>query len=85
MPKWLTPSRLVLASFALFIILGAALLAMPLMQGHGEVGLLDCLFTATSAVCVTGLITVDTATAWSPWGQGLILVMLQAGGLGIMT
>jgi len=85
MPKWLTPSRLVLASFALFILLGAALLALPMMQGPGGVDLLDCLFTATSAVCVTGLITVDTATAWSPWGQGLILILLQAGGLGIMT
>lgn len=85
MPKWLTPSRLVLASFALFILLGTALLALPMMQGPGGVGLLDCLFTATSAVCVTGLITVDTATAWSPWGQGLILMLLQAGGLGIMT
>ncbi|MCF8043405.1 MAG: hypothetical protein K9K65_14455 [Desulfarculaceae bacterium] len=85
MPKWLTPSRLVLASFALFIILGAALLSLPAMQGPEGVAPLDCLFTATSAVCVTGLITVDTATAWSSWGQGLILVMLQAGGLGIMT
>jgi len=55
------------------------------MQGPDGVGPLDCLFTATSAVCVTGLITVDTATAWSPWGQALILVLLQAGGLGIMT
>ncbi len=85
MPRWLTPSRLVLASFALFIVLGAALLYLPLMQAHRGVGFLDCLFTSTSAVCVTGLITVDTATAWSPWGQGLILVLIQAGGLGIMT
>lgn len=85
MPSWLTPSRLVLASFALFILLGAALLTLPVMQGPKGVGPLDCLFTATSAVCVTGLITVDTATAWSPWGQTLILVLIQAGGLGIMT
>jgi trk system potassium uptake protein TrkH len=83
--NWLTPSRLVLASFAAFILLGAALLCLPIMQAPAGVSPLDCLFTATSAVCVTGLITVDTATAWSPWGQGLILVMLQAGGLGIMT
>ncbi len=85
MPNWLTPARLVLASFAAFILLGAAALYLPLMQGPSGVGLIDCLFTATSAVCVTGLITVDTATAWSSWGQGLILVLLQAGGLGIMT
>ena len=85
MANWLTPSRLVLASFAAFILLGAALLYLPVMQSASGVGMLDCLFTATSAVCVTGLITVDTATAWSPWGQGLILLLLQAGGLGIMT
>ncbi|MCF8033811.1 MAG: TrkH family potassium uptake protein [Desulfarculaceae bacterium] len=85
MPNWLTPSRLVPASFAAFIVLGAALLYLPVMQAPDGVSLLDCLFTATSAVCVTGLITVDTATAWSPWGQGLILMLLQAGGLGIMT
>ena len=85
MSNWLTPSRLVLASFAAFILLGAALLYLPAMQAPEGVGFLDCLFTSTSAVCVTGLITVDTATAWSPWGQGLILVLLQAGGLGIMT
>lgn len=85
MPVWLNPSRLVLASFAALILGGAFLLNLPWMQGPHPVSFLDCLFTATSAVCVTGLITVDTATAWSPWGQGLILVLLQAGGLGIMT
>jgi trk/ktr system potassium uptake protein len=83
--SWLNPSRLVLASFAALILLGAALLSLPMMQGPQGVSALDCLFTATSAVCVTGLITVDTATAWSPWGQLLILMLLQAGGLGIMT
>lgn len=58
---------------------------MPVMQADRPVPLLDCLFTATSAVCVTGLITVDTATAWSGWGQALICLMFQLGGLGIMT
>jgi trk system potassium uptake protein TrkH len=55
------------------------------MQGKVPVSFLDCLFTATSAVCVTGLITVDTATAWSSWGKSLILLLIQMGGLGIMT
>ncbi|RJX30582.1 MAG: hypothetical protein C4525_12705 [Desulfarculus sp.] len=85
MPIWLNPSRLVLASFAALILAGAFLLDLPIMQGPRPVSFLDSLFTATSAVCVTGLITVDTASAWSPWGQALILVLLQAGGLGIMT
>lgn len=65
--------------------MGAGALYLPAMQGVRPVSLLDCLFTATSAVCVTGLITVDTATAWSAWGQGVILLLLQLGGLGIMT
>ena len=55
------------------------------MQAHASVSFLDCLFTSASAVCVTGLITVDTAAAWSPWGQAVILLLLQLGGLGIMT
>jgi trk system potassium uptake protein TrkH len=51
----------------------------------GDVGWIDAFFTATSAVCVTGLITVDTARAWSPLGQGIILALIQLGGLGILT
>jgi trk system potassium uptake protein TrkH len=78
------PTSLLLGSFGGLILLGTFLLRLPPLQAE-PVGLLDCLFTAASAVCVTGLITVDTATAWSPWGQGLILLMFQLGGLGIMT
>lgn len=51
----------------------------------GRAGFVDTLFTATSAVCVTGLITVDTASAWSPFGQVVLLVLIQAGGPGILT
>ncbi len=72
-------------SFAGLITLGTAALMLPAMQAPGGVSWVDCLFTATSAVCVTGLITVDTATAWSGWGQGVILCLIQLGGLGIMT
>jgi trk system potassium uptake protein TrkH len=72
-------------SFGGLIILGTALLYLPVMQAGPPVSLLDCLFTATSAVCVTGLITVDTPVAWSGWGQSLICLLFQMGGLGIMT
>lgn len=81
----LGPSGMLLGSFGGLIVLGAAVLALPVMQGANAVSLVDCLFTSTSAVCVTGLITVDTTTAWSGWGQGTILVLIQLGGLGIMT
>jgi trk system potassium uptake protein TrkH len=72
-------------SFGGLIILSTGLLSMPVMQAGSPVSWLDCLFTATSAVCVTGLITVDTASAWSGWGQALICLLFQLGGLGIMT
>jgi trk system potassium uptake protein TrkH len=81
----LTPARLLVISFAGLILLGGGALALPVMQADGGTGWLDCLFTAASAVCVTGLITVDTATVWSGWGQTVIAVLMQVGGLGIMT
>ncbi len=57
---------------------------LPICQ-KAEVGFLDAFFISTSAVCVTGLATVDTATAWTIWGQATILILIQLGGLGIMT
>jgi trk system potassium uptake protein TrkH len=72
-------------SFAALILVGTLVLYLPVMQGPRPVSFLDCLFTATSAVCVTGLITVDTPTAWSGWGQVVILCLFQLGGLGIMS
>lgn len=73
-------------SFAGLILVGTALLSLPIAAADGRpVGILDALFTATSAACVTGLITLDTATAWSPVGQGIILALIQLGGLGILT
>lgn len=81
----LTPARLLVGSFAGLILLGGAVLALPVMQADGAVSWLDCLFTSASAVCVTGLITVDTAVAWSGWGQAFIALLMQVGGLGIMT
>ena len=80
----LTPARSLVSSFALLVCLGTALLYLPGMTTK-PLSFLDTLFTATSAVCVTGLIVVDTGTAFSGWGQGVILVLIQLGGLGIMT
>lgn len=77
--------RLFVLTFAILILAGTALLALPVSGTHGSVGLLNALFTATSAVCVTGLIVVDTAKDFSVFGQCVILVLIQLGGLGIMT
>lgn len=81
----LSPAILVLA-FALLIFIGAGLLILPVSSASGEVTpLMDALFTSTSAVCVTGLVVVDTGTHWSFFGQAVILALVQLGGLGFMT
>lgn len=80
------PARTVVAAFAVATAAGAVLLALPWSSGTGEsVGLVTALFTATSALCVTGLAVVDTGTAWSGFGQVVILGLVQLGGLGITT
>lgn len=80
------PGRLIGGSFAAAIVLGALLLRLPAARsGPGAASWLDAFFTATSAVCVTGLTTVDTAGHWSTFGEIVILLLIQAGGLGIMT
>lgn len=80
------PVRAVPAGFLAVILLGAGLLSLPFAQtGDGQQDTLAPLFTAVSAVCVTGLITVDTAVHWTPLGQGIILGLIQVGGFGIMT
>jgi len=82
----LNATRLVAASFGVVILLGTILLALPISTRSGEsVGLLSALFTATSATCVTGLVVADTALTWSGFGQVVILLMIQLGGLGFMT
>jgi trk system potassium uptake protein TrkH len=72
-------------SFAAAILAGTLLLALPVSAVGPPVTVLEALFTATSAVCVTGLTVVDTGTRFSPFGQWVILGLIQAGGLGIMT
>jgi len=84
--KTFNPAKYLVLSFALAVLAGAILLYLPLSSAPGrETTLLDALFTATSAVCVTGLIVVDTGSHFSAFGQAVILVLIQLGGLGIMT
>lgn len=80
-----SPQRILLSTFSLAILLGTLLLMTPWAQTSGRVGWMEALFTATSAVCVTGLIVVDTGTAFTVFGQAVILLLIQVGGLGIMT
>jgi trk system potassium uptake protein TrkH len=79
------PEGLLVTTFAGLIAVGTLILWLPFCHADDEVGPLDALFTATSAVCVTGLITRDTATEFSRSGQAVILVLIQLGGLGVMT
>ena len=80
------PGRVIAAGFASAITVGTLLLSVPFATASGNrAPLVDALFTATSAVCVTGLVTVDTGTYWSDYGRAVILLLIQLGGLGIMT
>ena len=82
----LTTFQVISAGFLSFILIGTLLLMLPFASTvHGSVPFADCLFTATSAVCVTGLVVRDTATAWTPFGQAVILILIQIGGLGVVT
>lgn len=82
----LHPVRSVPLAFLAVILLGAGLLMLPASRtGAAEDVVTTAFFTAVSAVCVTGLITVDTATFWTPFGQGVILGLIQVGGFGIMS
>lgn len=84
--KPLKPAQILVLGFAIVILIGSFLLNLPIASnGHGSVGYVNALFTATSAVCVTGLAVVDTGTYWSAFGQTVILILIQIGGLGFMT
>ncbi len=78
------PATLVIVSFALADLMGTLLLVLPFMH-QGPLSLLDAFFTATSAVCVTGLTVVNTAETFTRAGQTVILALIQLGGLGVMT
>ena len=82
----ITPAQVVILGFLFQILIGACLLSLPVATQSGEsVPFLDALFTATSATCVTGLVIHDTALFWSPFGQGVILLLIQVGGMGVVT
>ncbi len=81
----LPPAALIGLGFCLLILTGALLLALPACSHGPRLGLVDALFTATSAACVTGLTVVDTGSHFTPLGKTVILLLFQAGGLGILS
>lgn len=82
----LNPFQTIIIGFAVLILLGAILLLLPISSKSRIVTPFNqCLFTSVSAVCVTGLVVVDTATHWSVFGQVVILLLIQIGGLGVIT
>lgn len=83
--RFISPVTLPILSFAGLILIGTLLLLLPAAANGPRLALVNALFTATSATCVTGLIVVDTGSRLSPFGQWVVLVLIQCGGLGIMT
>ncbi|MCM3700588.1 TrkH family potassium uptake protein [Paenibacillus macerans] len=81
-----SPPQILVLGFALIILLGSLLLMLPISSTTGEtLPFVDALFTATSATCVTGLVVRDTGTYFSTFGQVVIMLLIQVGGLGFMT
>ncbi len=90
MPFWkserVSPAQIIILGFLFLILGGALLLTLPIAtNGPGGASFFDALFTATSATCVTGLVVHDTALYWSPFGQLVILLLIQIGGMGVVT
>ena len=84
--RWMRPERVMALGFLALILLGGVLLSLPCAAQNGRsIGLGNGLFTATSAVCVTGLVAVDTGTTFSLFGQITLLALIQIGGLGFMA
>ena len=84
--KHLTSFQLIFLGFIAVILLGALILTLPISSSSGRfTPFNEALFTSTSAVCVTGLVVQDTATYWSGFGQAIILILIQIGGLGVVT
>ncbi|MDF1615942.1 TrkH family potassium uptake protein [Petrocella sp. FN5] len=82
----LKPTQVLVLGFLVVIIVGAILLSLPISSNSGKsTGFIDALFTSTSAVCVTGLVVVNTSLHWSAFGKVVILMLIQVGGLGFMT
>jgi trk system potassium uptake protein TrkH len=84
--KRFTSSQIIILGFAAVILFGSLLLMLPFAtRDGGGASFLDALFTSTSAVCVTGLVVRDTVTYWSGFGQAVILLLIQIGGMGVVT
>ena len=82
----MSTTRIIMVSFLSVILLGSLLLSLPISAANGvEVPYIDALFTATTATCVTGLVTLPTFSSWSFFGQAVILLLIQIGGLGTIT
>ena len=80
----LTPARIIALGFALVILFGSLLLSLPFSIRDGvSLSYADALYTATSAVCVTGLVVVDIADTFTLFGQMVVLLLMQVGGLGV--
>ncbi len=82
--RWLNPAQLFIVSFAFIIIIGTLLLLLP-MATSSPISFTDAFFTSTSAVCVTGLTVVDTASRFTSFGKLIIMGLIQIGGIGLMT
>ncbi|HCL4439462.1 Trk family potassium uptake protein [Clostridium botulinum] len=86
MRRRFTPVQILATGFAIVIFVGAVLLSLPISSQSGQrTPFLDCLFTSTSSVCVTGLIVVDTGTHWTYFGKTVIMLLIEIGGLGFMS
>jgi len=84
--RGLSTTHIIILSFLCAIFIGSGLLALPISTNTGQsVSYIDALFTATTATCVTGLVTLPTVTTWNVFGQAVILLLIQVGGLGIIT
>ncbi len=82
----LSTTQTIMLSFFVVIFIGSILLALPISSANGKaVPYLDALFTATTSICVTGLVTLPTVSTWSFFGQVVILILIQIGGLGVIT
>ena len=88
-PREVTAARtaqLIIGAFATALAVGTVLLMLPIARsGPGGASFMEAFFTATSAICVTGLVVVDTPTYWTPFGQAVILALIQIGGFGVMS
>ena len=84
--KRLSSAQIVILGFLFIVLTGSILLSLPTSSADGKaVPYVDALFTATTATCVTGLVTVPTVSTWSVFGQAVILILIQVGGLGVIT